>query len=464
MTLLAFAAARPSVAAAGPSYFSTGFVDSRFESAALTVRQGALARAKALGSTIIRLDIGWGDIAPRHPQPGFNATNPADPQYNWSLFDAEVKDATAAGQTILLDILNPAPTWAEPALPRGARPGTWEPNSSALGAFARAVASRYSGAFPDPTSNKGSMLPRISYYQVWNEPNLPDYLEPQWGRTSRGSIVPLSPSFYRKMVNAVYTNVKSVQPNASVILAGLAPYGNGPGGARMTPVTFLSELLCLHGPKLLAQSCSDPIHFDGFDHHPYGATPTEHARNALDVALPDLGRLQHIVAVAERSGRALPSGRKPMWVTEAAFDSSPPDRGANPLRRQAQFLSLGFYELWRQGVRYVTWFNLFDDPQATFGFRGTGLYFANGRPKPSAAAFAFPFVALPTGQGKVVVWGLSRVRGIVTIQRQARSGWRSVAHLRSTAGGVFSAQIRLGSHLVLRAVIGSRISPAWATG
>jgi hypothetical protein len=451
------------MAAPGPSNFSMGFADPRFESSISSARQGALAHAKRLGSTIIRLDVAWGDVAPAHPQASFDATNPADPQYNWSQLDAEVKDATAAGQTILLSIQNPAPPWAEPSLPRGARAGTWEPNATALGEFAHAVAARYSGAYPDPAS-RGSMLPRVSSYQVWNEANLPDYLEPQWARTSRGSIVPLSPDLYRQMLNAVYTNVKSVQPRAQVILGGLAPYGNGPGGARMTPVTFMRELLCLTGSQLRPKACANPAHFDGFDHHPYGATPTEHARNALDVALPDLGRLQHIVAVAQRTGRALPAGPKTMWVTEAAFDSSPPDRGANSLPRQAQYVSLGLYELWRQGVRYVTWFGLFDNPMATPGFTGTGVYFSNGRAKPSAAAFAFPFVALASGRGTVTIWGLSRAPGTVTIQRQSGRAWRTVARLRTTSGGVFYAQRRLGSHLVLRAVSGSRVSPPWATG
>src|SRR5436305_2598358 len=232
----------------------------------------------------------------------------------------------------------------------------------------------------------------------------------------------------------------------------------------MTPVTFLSELLCLHGSQLRSEACPNPAHFDGFDHHPYGATPTEHSRNPLDVALPDLGRLQRIVAVAERTGRALPAGPKPMWVTETAFASTPPDRGTNPLPRQARYLSLGFYELWRQNVRYASWLGVFDDPQGEFGFRGTGVYLANGRAKPSAAAYAFPFVALPSGGGTITLWGLPREKGVVTVERQTRSGWRPVARLRATGGGIFYALRRLGSHLVLRARIGTHIIVGWATG
>src|SRR5205085_7884033 len=125
---------------------------------------------------------------------------------------------------------------------------------------------------------------------------------------------PLSPAWYRRMVNAVYTNVKSVQPHASVILAGQAPYGDRPGGARMTPVEFLRDLLCLRGSQLRPQRCPNPAHFDGFDHHPYSLTPTTRASNSEDVALPDLGKLKRVVSVAVRTGRALPSGHKPLWA------------------------------------------------------------------------------------------------------------------------------------------------------
>lgn len=426
-----------------------------------STRVQALTTAASLGSKVVRLIAYWPAIAPRQPAADFNAANPGDPGYDWSTLDADIEDASDVGQTILLQ-LTYAPIWAEQNPPRGALPNVWRPDPTALGAFAHAVALRYSGRFPDP-AHPGAMLPRVSYFQVWNEPNLSKYLEPQWGRTSNGSLVPLSPSFYRQMVNAVYASVKSVQPQASVILAGQAPYGDRPGGGRMTPVAFLRELLCLRGPQLRPQRCPNPAHFDGFDHHPYDVSPTTHAGFPEDVTLPDLGRLTQIVNVAKRTGRALPAGPKPLWATEWGFGSSPPDRGGNSLSRQARYVSLALYELWRQGVRYALSFELFDGSQGEIGFTGAGVYFSNGRPKPSAAAFAFPFVALPGKGGEMTIWGMPRQQGVVTIQQQTGKGWRSVARVSSNSSGIFSARLRLDQHLVLRAAIGARTSPAWAS-
>jgi hypothetical protein len=457
--------ANPAVAATTPfssSSFATGFSDSQLTVGSESRRTLGLRRAVSLGSRFVRLYANWTSIAPAQRPPGFDATKPGDPAYNWSVLDGAVRDASAAGVTILLQLIY-APAWAQGNPPPGALPNVWQPDPAALGAFARAVAARYSGSFPDP-SHPGVTLPRVSYFQVWNEPNLSKYLEPQWGRTGNGAIVPLSPSIYRRMVNAVYTNVKSVQSHAVVILAGQAPYGGPPGSARMTPVAFLRNLLCLSGTRLRPAPCQGPAHFDGFDHHPYGAAPTAHAGNLEDVALPDLNRLTQIVNVARRTGRALPSGPKPLWVTEWGFDSSPPERTGLSLSGQARFLSRGLYELWRQRVRYAAWFLLFDDPQGEVGFKGSGVYFSRGRAKPSSAAFAFPFVALPLGGGRVLVWGLPRQQGPVTIQQWTRGGWRAVAQLRSTRQGILYARVPLGAHLTLRARMGSRTSPAWATG
>jgi hypothetical protein len=76
-----------------------------------------------------------------------------------------------------VDIVD-APGWAEPS---GVAHGT-TPNPSAFGDFARAAASRYGGSFAG--------LPRVRYWQAWNEPNLNLYLKPQW--VDR---IPFSPGF-----------------------------------------------------------------------------------------------------------------------------------------------------------------------------------------------------------------------------------------------------------------------------
>ena len=95
------------------------------------------------------------------------------------------------------------------------------------------------------------------YWQPWNEPNLPTYLTPQW-TGSRAHTRPASPAWYRRMLNAAYARVKVVHPDNLVIAAGTAPYGDPPVVRnRMTPVSFMRELLCLRGAALRRTRCAD---------------------------------------------------------------------------------------------------------------------------------------------------------------------------------------------------------------
>ncbi len=463
--LIAFPVAVPtpvSAAMPGPSYFYQAFLDdSSFQNPPAPQRVQWLNRAYGLGATTVRLNVYWGSIAPKRLTAGFDPSNPGDPGYAWFILDGAIRNATARGLKVVLTFLD-APTWAQgPGRPGNAPPGSWRPNPSSLGAFARAVAERYSGRFPDPL-HYGTTLPRVGFFQAWDEPNLPVYLTPQWSRVRR-AYVPASPAIYRRMLNAVYAAVKAVQPDAYVLSAGTAPYGDPPGVGlgRMTPVLFTRELLCLHGPELRREPCPDPAHFDALDHHPYSSTPTLPARVPGDVSVPDLGKLGHILHVAERIGRALPAGPKPIWITEIAWGTRPPNPTGVSFALQARYLALAFFTLWRQGVSHVFWFTLRD---RTHGTSGAGLYSQDGRPKPAAAAFRFPFVAVPGSRGVLTLWGHAPTAGVVTIERKSGGAWDAIATLKTTPGGVFFANRRLGSNLLLKAREATVTSPAWATG
>ena len=92
------------------------------------------------------------------------------------------------------------------------------------------MATRYSGACTRTRSGSAS-LPRVRYYEAFNEPNLPNYLAPQWvGKT------PKSPELYRDLLNGFYAGVHSVNADNVVIGAGTAPFGDGPGTERMRPL------------------------------------------------------------------------------------------------------------------------------------------------------------------------------------------------------------------------------------
>jgi len=463
LAALAIATPARSATLPGPASFTAGFVDDYlFQSPDSTLRSTWMARAHRLGATSIRIDAAWSQIAPSVLPPGFNGSNPGDPSYRWSNLDAELRTAAAAGETVVLQ-LSHAPTWAEgPNRPANLQfYGVWRPNAQAFGAFAHAAAVRYSGHFRDPLA-PGKMLPRVTTFQAWNEPNLPSALDPQWSVGPHGTFLPASPGIYRGMLNAFYAGVKSAQPHAYVLAAGTAPYGDPPGVNRMAPVVFDREMFCLT-PRLRPKSCPDPPHLDALDHHPYGLSPTVHAVLANDVSLPDIGKLWRILHAAQRYHRVLPAGPKTIWISEVAWGTNPPDPMSGSAALQARYLALAFYESWIQGVSHVYWFLLRDAVAPLESFTGDGLYYKDGVAKPAAQAFRFPFVAINAPHRKLTIWGKAPAAGSVTIDRRVGRRWKQVLRLRTTAGGVFYTRRSLGRSPVLRARMGALTSPAWAT-
>ena len=73
-------------------------------------------RVHDAGARKIRLLLNWKEVAPASPPPGFDPSNPADPSYNWSQFDAELLPAAAAGLEAIV-VVRTAPPWAAGAGP-----------------------------------------------------------------------------------------------------------------------------------------------------------------------------------------------------------------------------------------------------------------------------------------------------------------------------------------------------------
>jgi hypothetical protein len=251
-----------------------------------------------------------------------------------------------------------------------------------------------------------------------------------------------------------------------VAAAGTAPFGDlGPGGQRIAPAAFDRTLFCLNR-SLRPQSCPNPAHLDALDHHPYAIHgPFQHARNADDVSVPDLGKLKRILASARRYHRALPAGSKRLWVTEVSWDSNPPDPQGVPAATQARWLAETFYVLWKQGVDTVTWFKIRDDPKgAGFQFGNqSGTYLIDGTPKPSDAAFRFPFVVVKSKSG-AGVWAKAPGPGTVAIERLSGSTWRTVASGPTGSSNVVSLNLRGVRSGSFRARLGSTTSPSVTLG
>jgi hypothetical protein len=422
-----------------------------------------LGHAAQEGASIVRLNVFWDQVAAASRPPGFDPTNPSSPGYNWANIDAAVRALSAGHMKVLITILS-APKWAEGSdMPAGAFPGAWRPDPAQFAAFTTAAARRYSGHFQDPL-NPGTTLPAVRYWQPWNEPNLSNYIEPQWVPSGSG-LVAEGPIIYRNLLNAFYGAVKQVSTSNFVVTAGTAPFGDPPGGQRIPPVAFYRDLFCLNdNRKLSPLSCPDPPRLDAISHHPYGiGGPLWKAHNPDDAAVPDVYKITRVLKAAERSHHVLPRGPKQVWDTEIGWDSSPPDPEGVPIRRQARWVEQTMYLLWSQGVNTILWLQIIDAPPVpNYGTTNQGgMYYLNGQPKPAAQALHFPFVTQRKDRKRVLAWGRTPQGGRLKIEVRRGRRWVTVHRLRVRSHQLFTVTLPLRHRFAARAVIGKQQSLTW---
>jgi hypothetical protein len=441
-------------AQSAPTTLRTGFVDP----AAISGSDAAtwLARERAEGATRIRIALSWAAVAPDRP-PAEAAESPTWSGYRLAGIDAQLRAAASQGMSPLLGV-NGAPGWAQGAgRPDGVGSGAWKPDVAAFGAFLRALARRYSGTTPDPLV-AGAMLPKVEAFQLWNEPNLDTYLAPQWENGK-----PWAPGRFRELVNAGYDAVKSVQPRATVVTAGLAPFGDygTTDGKRIPPAAFLRSMLCLNAA--LKRVCDGTTRFDVLAHHPYAVRkPSSGALNPDDVTIPDLSRLTRVTKAAHRAGTL--KTNPGLWVTEVSYDSSAPDPDGVPTRTLARWIPEMLWRLWGQGAETVIWY-LVRDQAPTPSFAATyqsGMYLNDGRRKPTAQAFRFPLIVTSRTAKRLKVWFRSPVAGKAQLQVRRGNRWRTVGRAGVPASGVRSLTVPRTKVTAVRAVVGSETSPAWS--
>ncbi len=175
------------------------------------------------GFSWVKQHVGWRDI--EGIQKG---------SYDWYATDRIVGKAEAHGLDVLFR-LDRQPLWAM-EIEEETRVGPVE-NPQDFGDFCHAIAARYRG--------------RVRAYQVWNEPNLAR----EWQHH------PPDPSGYVDLLRACYVGVKTADPEAFVISAGLSPTGSNPPDA-MPDIDYLIamyeagaapyfDLLGAHAPGFL---------------------------------------------------------------------------------------------------------------------------------------------------------------------------------------------------------------------
>jgi hypothetical protein len=180
---------------------------------------------------------------------------------------------------------------------------------------------------------------QVAFWEIWNEPDLKYF----W--TS-------SPSAYYQLLKVSYTVIKSVDPTAKVVLAGLV----------VPDLNFLSAVL--DAAKSDDTSRAAHGYFDIAAWHAYGAAKQVY---------PNLIQMR---AILTNHG----FGRAPIWVTEAGFPASNP----NGESRQAAYVLQSIAYAFAAGADRVFVYRASDDTTP----KTWGMISADGTPRLAYTSFS----------------------------------------------------------------------------
>jgi hypothetical protein len=400
----------------------------------------------ALGVDDVRIFAQWQAIAPSsgalQAPAGFDGSDPASPGYNWARIDRAVGLVRAAGLRPMLVVTGPGPLWASQA--PGRRNVRYKPRPELFARFARAAALRYG--------------PDVDRYIVWNEPNLPQWLQPQ--NSCAGSrCSPSAPHRYRRLVRAAYPAIKAVDPSAVVLFGALAPRGESQTktNARTRPLAFIRGMGCVD--QRLRRDRRGPcagfraLTADGFAYHPHSVfrAPDDPQPKLDEASIGDLPRLERTLDGTQRVGglRRPGGGRFGLFFTEYGYQTRPPDpiEGVT-LARQSRWLQQGAYIAWHDPrVKLLTQYEWLDERLGrganTYSGWQSGLNFADGRPKPALRSFADPFFAAQRPASRTArLWGQVRpgTSHRVRVERRGAGStrWRLVRTVQTNAAGYWT--------------------------
>ena len=172
-------------------------------------RDATLDQITSFGVTHIRQLVYWRDFAPdpdSKTKPEFDASDPnAYPADKWDNLDGLIAAAKAKNVQVTLTLTGPVPKWAT----KTKKDNLTDPDPKEFGAFATAIGRRYGAD--------------VSTWSIWNEPNQPQFLKPQYK-----SGKPESPKLYRKLYQAAYAGLRSTPANSddTILIGETSPRGN----------------------------------------------------------------------------------------------------------------------------------------------------------------------------------------------------------------------------------------------
>ena len=388
-------------------------------------RPAALAELESLGVRSLRVILTWRDVAPGAAQAtipqGFDPTNPAG--YNWGEYDALLAAAKARNWPVLLTISGPVPVWAT----KDKLDTVTRPSPPAFAAFTTAVGRKF-GA-------------QVNAWAIWNEPNQPQFLRPQFAGGGKAA----SPRIYRELYRAGVRGLsKAGQANDTILLGETSPRGTP---RVVAPLTFLRGVLCLTNSYKKVGTCA-PLSASGYAHHAYTTRQGPFFKPPPnDVTIGVLGRLTKALDRAHTAGAI--TTRLPVFLTEFGIQSTPDTTSGVSLAKQVEYRAIAeriAYDTPRV-VSFSQYLLRDSDPgppgPGQYGGFESGLRFADGKPKPSLPAFRLPLAVRRTGS-KASVWGLVRptlgaaTTVTVTYANKGSSRFLPLRSVKTNAFGYFS--------------------------
>ena len=321
-------------------------------------RNTNLVDAQQANATIVRAWVYWPQVAPTRPA---NAADSFDPAYQFNDLDELVRNAQARGLEILFT------PWGTPKWANGGKTPNYGPTNLAdWSKFMHAVADRYSGAHPG--------YPAVRFWSIWNEPNLSQFLAPQFvGKRDA------SPAIYAKLYRAAYTQIKSTNPSAQVAIGETSPRGHDkPLGSTTAQDS--------HSPGKFAQllAAQRPLlKFDAWSHHPYPTSFTAPPLQKVqwpNVTLASLPKFETSIDLWFHRKAT------PIWITEYGYETAPEQPKGVSLATQAANIRTALSVTGRDPrVQMFVWFTYRDDAGNPWK---SGLVANDGSRKPSYQAFA----------------------------------------------------------------------------
>jgi hypothetical protein len=383
-------------------------------------RETAFNDIASFGVHSIRVVLYWHDVAPARDsrvKPAFDASDPS--AYDWSRYDPVLDEAKARGWNVLLTLSGPVPRWAT----NGARDTVTRPRPKEFALFVTAAARHFGD--------------RVTTWSIWNEPNHPDFLRPQYSSRHH----PVSPKLYRSLYFAALRGFAAAGVQPQVLVGETAPRGTG---KAVAPLTFLRGVLCLNSHYRAAGHCRK-LPAAGYAHHAYTTRkgPFFRPPGPNDVTIGVLSRLTRALDRAARAGRI--ARHMPIWLTEFGIQSKPDPLMGVSFARQAEYQAIS-ERIAYDNPRVVSFsqYLLRDDlprkgPRLLrySGFE-SGLETSSGRAKPSLQSFRLPLAAKRRGR-RVSLWGLVRPAGgpttaVVFVADRHRS-FRRLRTVTTDAGG-----------------------------